>query len=435
MDTQQEKSNLFQNLVSDPRFGKAVEQLKRSNDIFNIISPTENQHSEILQWLFNPREGHGQGDAILKDFLTAAYWASDDNVYANKEFFEHWTPSRIAKTGFHAVILAREHVLSTNKRLDLLMIDTTNKIIVVVENKHGARFGDEQLKEYYEGVASDIRRRPAYRDYLTAYIALDRKYSQAARENGQGKTYSNRWAYLDYQWLEAGAQRAELQIRRGNQSASLVIAYCQRQTDYTPQEEKDLDDTLALLAQEYRPLLEDFASVRRKSLADMTPSELNGDFGEIWTFANHHAEIVGRMSDMESLAFIETGFKTRRPGLNIETEYGKRYMRMWDRAWQPLMNSETSWPIYISTWRTPRSKHSPTYGLAAYYFPQHAHDGLASPLHDELCTAFPELKKYRQNASYRTLGQSRYLSESELETALDKLYERTAGAIKAALNS
>jgi hypothetical protein len=64
--------DLFQSFVSDPDLGQAIEALKRANDIFDIIEPQETQHSQMLQWLLNPREGHGQGDALFKDFLTAA---------------------------------------------------------------------------------------------------------------------------------------------------------------------------------------------------------------------------------------------------------------------------------------------------------------------------------------------------------------------------
>jgi hypothetical protein len=63
----------FQNFVSDPNTGRAIEALKKANDVFDILTPSETQHSQMLQWLLNPREGHGQGDTILKDFLIAAW--------------------------------------------------------------------------------------------------------------------------------------------------------------------------------------------------------------------------------------------------------------------------------------------------------------------------------------------------------------------------
>jgi len=430
----QDKSELFQQFVSDRRLGDVIEQMKRSNDIFNIISPSENQHSEILKWLFNPREGHGQGDAILKDFLTAAYWAASGNVYSNRAFFECWTPSRIAGTGFHSIFMIREYVLSSGKRLDLLMVDADNEVLIVVENKHGSRFGVNQLEEYYEGVANELRRRPAFNGFKTAYIALDRNHVSSEDEGGRDKAFSNRWAYVDYQWLEAGARRAEMQLRRGNQSASLVIAYCQRQTDYVPPEEEQLDDKLALLAQEYRPILDDFVLARKKHLTELTPAELRGNFGDVWKYANHHSEIVDRMIEMESLAFVETGFKKSRPGLELESVYGKRYVRFHESTWRPLMNSDDYWAVEISVWRMLKSK-SPVaaYGMAVYYCPQNVHDGVVERLQASLSDEFPELKRGRQDASYRTLGRQILISEGDLAGKLEKLFERTNTAIKIAL--
>lgn len=96
------KQEIFQRFVSDSRLGTVIESLKRSNDIFDIIKPSENQHSEILKWLFNPREGHGQGDTILKDFLIAAYWSAASNVYSNKIFLS---------IGLRVVLRARAFIL------------------------------------------------------------------------------------------------------------------------------------------------------------------------------------------------------------------------------------------------------------------------------------------------------------------------------------
>lgn len=306
----------FQDLISDPRLGRVTEALKRSNDIFNIIDPTENQHSDILKWLFDPREGHGQGDAIFKDFLTAAYGNSYENVHSNREFFETWTPSRIARTGFHSIICTREYVLPSGKRLDLLLVDTVNKIIVVVENKHGARLGQQQLEGYYEEVAA-LRRRPAFSEFSTAHIVLDRNYGGEQEEERNRSAPWNRWSFLDYQWLEAGARRAELQLKRGNQSAGLVIAYCQKQSDYIAPEEKEVDDILADLAREYRPVVDGLRNALRTKVVELTRGNLNSLDGELWIFANHHPELVDRLQAKAELAYIESRFRAQYPNRSL----------------------------------------------------------------------------------------------------------------------
>lgn len=414
-------NDLFQKFVSDSRLGTIIEQWKKANDIFHIISPTENQHSEILKWLFNPREGHGQGDAILKDFLTAAYWASVQNVYSNKSFFEHWTPSRIASTGFHSVFLIREYRLGDGKRLDLLMVDVENEVLVVVENKHGANFGETQLDEYYSAVATELRQRPVFSKFKTAYIALDKNHS-AGDDGDRSKELSNRWAYVDYSWLEPGARRAEMQLRRGNQSASLVTAYCQRQTDYVPPEEQSVTDTLSILVREYKPIIDEFIKLRKRGLSELTPSELRGD---MWIYVNHHSEIIDKMIRIKSLAFLESGLRAANPGLRIQSEYGKNYVNFHAATWEPLIGETNLWPLFLKVKRAERAGAAKeTFEVSVLYCPSCAHPGSSQPLRAALEKYFPELGKGKQNAMYRTLGRLKSVDETSIHGKLQNLFKQ-----------
>lgn len=56
----------------DPRVVELCELLRVSDDLLDVINLSENQHSNMLAWLLDPREGHGQGDQILRDLLIAA---------------------------------------------------------------------------------------------------------------------------------------------------------------------------------------------------------------------------------------------------------------------------------------------------------------------------------------------------------------------------
>ncbi len=420
----------FQELIADPRLGRVTEALKRSNDIFNIIDPTENQHSDILKWLFDPREGHGQGDAILKDFLTAAYGNSYENVHSNREFFEIWTPSRIARTGFHSVICAREYSLPSGKRLDLLLVDTVNKIIVVVENKHGARLGAQQLEGYYDEV-STLRRRPAFSEFSTAHIVLDRNYGGAQEEDRNRTTPWNRWAFLDYQWLEAGARRAELQLKRGNQSAGLVIAYCQKQSDYVAPEEQEVDDTLADLAREYRPVISRLHEALQTKVVALTPGSLNSLDGELWIFANHHPELVERLQAKAELAFIESRFRAYHPNKKLETRFGKGRFWLFDESWYCFFAEHAlRWPVCIHIWEMRQTTDGePKFAMGIQYRPLSVADERKSQMRQALAREFPELQKGRQNASFRLLGKTPNVAEQELAPRAQELYVRLASAL------
>lgn len=426
----------FQDFVSDPRLRKALERLKRSTEIFDIIDPDENQHSEILKWLFDPREGHGQGDAIFKDFLTAAYASAADNVWCNKEFFSVWTPSKIDRTGFHSIISFREYYLPEKSRLDLLMVDCVNQIIVVIENKHGAKLGDTQLEKYYDQVGSSIRSRAAFNGYKTAHIVLDRNYAGSTEENeGRGNPF-NRWSFLDYQWLEAGAERASFQIRRGNQSAALVIAYCQKQTDYVPPEEKELDDDLADISKDYRDLISELEEVLSMDVANLTPSMLSSIQGEKWIFANHYRELIERLGAKNKLSHIETHIKKHHPQYKIEAEYAKRKLWLFDTTWKSLSaNGDEYWPLCVTAWERLPSKFGPgDYALAVQYRQTALNSEYKEAVEAMLEKEFPEIKKGPQSAERRTLGKEVGISEEKLAVKAQALYLRLKKALRPIVN-
>lgn len=420
----------FQEFVSDPRLRKALEGLKRSNDIFDIITPTENQHSEILKWLFDPREGHGQGDAILKDFLTAAYGSAYENVLCNKDFFCDWPPSRIARTGFHSMISMREYVLPGGGRLDLLMTDPVNRILIVVENKYGAKLGPTQLETYY-GEVSRLRARPAFKGYKTAHIVLDRNYGGAKDEDENRISPRNRWAFLDYQWLEAGADRAAVQNKRGNQSAGLVIAYCQKQSGYVPPEQEELDDILADIAMDHRSVVESLGSALAADVIDITEGELSGDFGEKWIFAQHYPDLVERLGSKAKLTFIERQFKTNLPDRDFLVEFGKRDFWLFNRTWHYLMNDKDGkWPVYIEASENRDSVDgASTFAIGVIYRPLNVGEECKARLQEALENEFSELKKGKQNAAYRMLGKKEHLSESNVAARAQALYSRLEKAL------
>lgn len=423
-------SELFQDFVSDPRVNKVIEALKRSNDIFDIISPLENQHSQILAWLFNPREGHGQGDAIFKDFLTAAYAGSYDNILSNKDFFATWTPSRIARTGFHSLTAKREFPLSNGGRLDLLMIDTVNKILVVVENKHGTRLRKKQLENYYEEVSS-LRKRPAFNKYSTAHIVLDRNYGGPTGDSDESKGPRNRWTFLDYQWLEAGAHRAEVQYKRGNQSAALVIAYCQKQSDYVAPEEKQIDEILADVARDYRPVIYELADALNTELGELTKGEIDGKFGELWIYANQYPDLIHRIHAKEELSFIESRLKNNLPNRKLSVLYGKNSFWVYNDRWECFNGEDTEiLPLAVHAWRSEDNEtEEKKFSVGIQYRPLQLDDEYETRVQEALEKEFPELKKGRQNAAFRMLGKVQDVKESMLATKTQEVYLRLEAAM------
>jgi hypothetical protein len=444
----------FHQFVGDPDVGKAIEALKRANDIFDIIEPQETQHSQILQWLLNPREGHGQGDAIFKDFLTAAW----ENLAAydgpNIEFFEHWTPARISLTGFYSILLLREYRIKPGNHLDFFIVDPVNRFVIVVENKYRAKHGSAQLRRYRMSVKELVSRHPSFRGFSVALIALDKGRSR----NLNLPEMQKYWVYLDYSWLEAGASRAEAQLRRGNQSASLLISYCQRQSGYVPQAENEVDYILSRLAREYRSLLEPLADARTTPLGAGENLALNSAASHMWVFAQHHPELVSRLTRLKNLAFLKSEFERDFPSHNFDCEINNLSINVFDKAWLGYMQSDktgtTWWPFHLRARLLARS--SPGSDVGADDDDEALVDGVANGVshdcytvfvvyhehcvvseraarvHHAMVQEFEELASGRQSAGVRRIDRIKGVAEKDLYHELQLRYRKLLNVLQRA---
>ncbi|MEX3929950.1 PD-(D/E)XK nuclease family protein [Paraburkholderia sp. BR10936] len=431
--------DLFQNFVSDPDLGLAIEALKRANDIFDIIEPLETQHSQMLQWLLNPREGHGQGDALFKDFLTAAWASCNAEDGPNTEFFAHWTPARISMTGFHSLLLLREYRISAENHLDFLLVDPVNRFVIVVENKYKAQQENQQLNRYRKSVQQLVASHPGFKNFRVGLIALDRGRSRQLKLRELNKF----WVYLDYSWLEAGASRAEAQMRRGNQTASLLISYCQRQSDYESQAEKDVDTILARLTREYRPLLKPLAEARATKLSKTQGVTVGDPASDLWLFTQHYPELVTRLTQLKNLSFVRSEVSERLAAVKFEFEESDSWIQMFDQAWwQYAQTNEKDdiwyWPFYVRVRFIPPEYLSEEeqeqstenlYIVSVVYRESYLKPDTAERVRNAMLEKFPELAGGRQKAHVRRLLKEE-VTESSLVAEVLRRYRMLSSALQ-----
>ena len=191
--------------IRDPKLLELIETNKTTDDVFDVITLTENQNSEVLAWCMSPNEGHAQGDAVIKDFLEAAYAASEGCTWDNKKFFAKWTPGRIRTTSFGAAFVTREFNIKVNDgagngRLDLFLVDPQNKFLITIENKVKSSLNASQLEKYVQAVKSTLASRKIFSEYDLAFIVIDKELESYSEEHIE--TLGTRWSLLDYQWLE-----------------------------------------------------------------------------------------------------------------------------------------------------------------------------------------------------------------------------------------
>lgn len=228
-------------LCADAQWAELIERRRGNADIFDIISIRETQHSDMLAWMFDARHGHGQNDAIFRDFLLAVYASGSrefpgDRISGKgltRDFICSWTPAKIMTTSFASAMFFREYRLPGSNgdgdcKLDLLVVDPDNKFLIAIENKAGARLTKEQLGRYVARLRKSRLSRGAFAEFDMAFVALDRDHDDDPDADG----CDGRWALLSYTWLERAARRAELAEQRGNRDASIVLSYSRQQFDY-----------------------------------------------------------------------------------------------------------------------------------------------------------------------------------------------------------
>lgn len=341
----------------DPKLVTLLERVKISDDFLDVINLTENQHSAMLAWCLSPNEGHAQGDAVLKDFLMAAYLSGrPTNKYANKIFFDAWTPARIRTASFGSAFVTREFGLqvdddNSRRRLDLFIVDRENQIVITIENKAGARLGEEQLSDYYERVSEKIARRPVFRDYQFLHVVVDRELANYTDEKLQ--CLGNKWALLDYTWLQPAAERARLHIERNNEAAQMLMAYCQKQTGWESPNERKVSELAGELATQHEEVVEQIMASRRIKLTDWTPGSFSGDSGELLVFVKQNTKLCEQLVQARGIGAVRVGLRGELQGLQ---EGRLRFGRTWLDFATPEMCSlsddpQCSLPLHINIFR------------------------------------------------------------------------------------
>ncbi|RPU47122.1 PD-(D/E)XK nuclease family protein [Pseudomonas aeruginosa] len=340
--------------LRDPKLLELIELNKTVDNVFEVTTLLENQNSEVLAWCMNPNEGHSQGDGIIKDFLEAAHAASDGCTYDNRKFFAKWTPGKIRTSSFGAAFVTREFSIkgnggTGNGRLDLFLVDPANQILVAIENKVKASLTAQQLEKYVRAVKEQISSRRVFADYDLAFVVLDQDLD--AYKEKQLLELGKRWALLDYRWLEASASRARFQLSRGNNSAQLLVAYCQSVTRWQSPISEKISDLAADLVLTHQAVISAMRPLKYKPLNKWTPATLQGHLGELTLFLAQNQHVCEKLLSVRGVASLSPLLFKAIPTLSAErVDQGTQWISITPPEALELMRDEV-WPVYITIYR------------------------------------------------------------------------------------
>ncbi len=161
-----------------------LEQLSAYLATFNVfrvlkVEKAEIRHSNVLAWLLDPAESHGLRDVFLRRILSNILIGRGAEI-------EELSAAQIELMEFSDIEVRREW-----KRIDLLVIDRKNKLILLIENKIDAGETPGQLRNYRKAVRHEF---PAPFKLVPIFLTLEGEPcedDEAVEDAGAYNAYSH----------------------------------------------------------------------------------------------------------------------------------------------------------------------------------------------------------------------------------------------------
>jgi hypothetical protein len=136
-----------------------LEELTGQFNLFEALGLVrqEIRHSNFLAWLMNPAQTHGLGDSFLKAFLMKT------SVKARMPGIE----KTISPVDVDVWDLTETEIRREWRNIDITLLDESNKLVCVIENKVHSGEHSDQLRRYREAVERE------FRDYTRHYVLLN----------------------------------------------------------------------------------------------------------------------------------------------------------------------------------------------------------------------------------------------------------------------
>lgn len=350
----------------DESLAELQERLKIGDGLLDVIDLVENQHSAVMAWLLDPREGHGQGDSILRDFLThvsdqaVKRWAKKLSKRSDttQGFARNWPVQRLQTTGLGSAFAFTEFSSAVGNRLDLLIIDPQNRYLIAVENKI-ARFKEEQLKRYREYVIELQKHTPVLQNLQVAFVALARDFDPDDEYEFDADLRKElvHWIPCSYDWLTAGARRAELHIQRGNAAARLVQDYCQRQTGWQSPNDIECARLVAQIWTKHPTASAAVAGMGRKPQKTwVLGSKASANIClAAQLYAAQNKAVVEALIDGRGFNSVRQQLLQKNGHFTDElVNYGRTWIDVMPRGVLPLYDADASdyFPVFLNAYRT-----------------------------------------------------------------------------------
>ncbi len=152
------KQQIIDFIVNNDDFELLQARTNRFNPLKVLrMQDYEIRHSNVLAWIFNPNENHNLDDRLLKRFIiTVLLKPENSDIIDNYDLVYDIKQSSLMNADIYREL----------ENIDLLIVDKTQKIVVLIENKVYSGEHSNQLQKYYQYVRTN------YEDYILIPIFL-----------------------------------------------------------------------------------------------------------------------------------------------------------------------------------------------------------------------------------------------------------------------
>lgn len=176
--------------LCDPHFQRLC-RYEKTRHWMDYQTFHESNYRDFLIWILSPREGHGLGDFFVKRLLLSLNGGYRERMEAWITSDSWPSPSQLEQMSFTSLLVARElrtKSAAKSPRIDLLLLDPKNKLLVMIERKDGSQVSETQLVEYEDWANN------TYPDFQQIWLISDscRNIHKNSNEN---------WLQIDDEWL------------------------------------------------------------------------------------------------------------------------------------------------------------------------------------------------------------------------------------------
>ncbi|KEK22840.1 PD-(D/E)XK nuclease family protein [Bacillus gaemokensis] len=162
MDYNFEILSLLDNSIE---FEKLHSKFNRFNP-FKIlkVDKFEIRHSNMISWLLDPEGNHHLSSFFVNKLLSKTFVKTE-----NEDLISKYNFIKLHKQSLQDLEVFREVQTTHNKRIDILAISESQKIVILIENKYKSSESDGQLQDYLNFV------RDTYKGYtiIPIFLSLD----------------------------------------------------------------------------------------------------------------------------------------------------------------------------------------------------------------------------------------------------------------------